>query len=1029
MNGPDLRQRVKGNGSADSKSPADSGIDLHKKLQRPGGVTIPATVVPYLHTVLGYAAFAAALAVCSHTRWHNVLKNEVAGWPEEWFPSVSAVTGDWYPARNIFQILIAMAAGPRFLLLAINYLVHDVSMSTGSRFVARLTLLFGLIRTLSCGGWVYITSTDQHDWHDIFMITYLVAGLFYMIGLTWLSWRSSKFGKQTGWKLRLGCIIGFLGLVPFLVYWFVKHKVDRIPGAYSIYALFEWSVILFDVGFDFATALDVKDISIQLVQPSSNSGPAGYTRIKQEPSLETMSRPQIVIEQSTLSTLSSHVADTYLGFVFWSMTTSLGLTIWYFPLWNMGISGFEAFLFTTLSPAVLGVPFIRRAVHCMPGIFHLLSLVGLLSYRFPEPLHRLICVGTGVGFSFLVWGSSFVDADGISSERVQSRSWSKCLPFMLGLLLSNVAKVYGFSNNPVWSIMRPENGGLNELGLGLAVLASLQVLLRPLLESKSKVASITTPEEKIAAKQGVKEARATGHWAAAAVGFGALLFALHSMLTDSGIICRWATDGYPNPGMDPLFGGVIVLLQMGIGLLISKNVNVATNTGWWLLGSTGVMALYFLPQWSTEGRYIGFGGGLIFATYICSIAPSLINQLPYFPAGRTLLLATFVYDILQLAHVWVVAYAFVPGGVYARERTHYLLIVMQFLLFVGLRSARSTLSSAEKREAPVSVHKTVRHEYDRAALTLAISYLLLAASVGARMSVRKEPKPYHPEEKLATMGIWTVHFGLDNEMWSSHQRMAEVIRELELDVIGLLESDTYRIIMGNRDLTQYLSETLGMYADYGPGPTKHTWGCSMLSKFPIIRSTHHLLPSPVGELACAIHATLDVYGTEVDVSVSHNGQEEDWLDRQLQTQTLAGIMNNSQNPFVFLGYVVTDPGHQHELYHTLVGKGRVEDIDETDWDRWCQYIFYRGLERVGYARISHGGITDTEIQVGKFVLPPEGGPRPLTVVDEDDDARIPEGQRFPEAFWGDGVRGHRYHVFDAPKYWGEMNENTERTDN
>jgi endonuclease/exonuclease/phosphatase family metal-dependent hydrolase len=75
--------------------------------------------------------------------------------------------------------------------------------------------------------------------------------------------------------------------------------------------------------------------------------------------------------------------------------------------------------------------------------------------------------------------------------------------------------------------------------------------------------------------------------------------------------------------------------------------------------------------------------------------------------------------------------------------------------------------------------------------------------------------------------------------------------------------------------TQYLGEELGMYADYGPATKTHTWGCAMLSKFPILQSTHHLLPSPDGELACAISATLDVWGSPVDVIISHNGQEQD----------------------------------------------------------------------------------------------------------------------------------------------------------
>jgi len=163
-----------------------------------------------------------------------------------------------------------------------------------------------------------------------------------------------------------------------------------------------------------------------------------------------------------------------------------------------------------------------------------------------------------------------------------------------------------------------------------------------------------------------------------------------------------------------------------------------------------------------------------------------------------------------------------------------------------------------------------------------------------------------------------------------------------------------------------------MYVDYGPGPNKHTWGAAMLSKFPIINSTHHLLPSPRGELAPAIHATLDVYGQLIDVIVSHNGthswkgslmvgQEEDPEDRFLQTTELARIMRESPRPFVFLGYVVTKP---HEgNYHILMDDSNMHDIEPGDHDRWCEYIAFRGVNRVGYARISRGTITDTEVLI------------------------------------------------------------------
>lgn len=44
------------------------------------------------------------------------------------------------------------------------------------------------------------------------------------------------------------------------------------------------------------------------------------------------------------------------------------------------------------------------------------------------------------------------------------------------------------------------------------------------------------------------------------------------------------------------------------------------------------------------------------------------------------------------------------------------------------------------------------------------------------------------------------------------------------DVVGLLETDAAKPFLGNYDMAMYLSEVLGMYTDYGPGPRHHTWG-------------------------------------------------------------------------------------------------------------------------------------------------------------------------------------------------------------
>ncbi|KAG5637425.1 hypothetical protein H0H81_004632 [Sphagnurus paluster] len=292
---------------------------------------------------------------------------------------------------------------------------------------------------------------------------------------------------------------------------------------------------------------------------------------------------------------------------------------------------------------------------------------------------------------------------------------------------------------------------------------------------------------------------------------------------------------------------------------------------------------------------------------------------------------------------------------------------------------------------------------------------------------RAAPLPAHPGPRIFNAGIWTLHFGIDNEGRDSQRGVADVLRDMKLDVVGFLETDLHRTAFGHRDLTRLAVEELGYYVDIGPGPNTHTWGAVLLSKFPIINSTYHLLPSPHGELAPAIEAVLDVFGTAITVVVAHNGQEEDPLDRELQSKELARIMAASYpRPVVFLGYVVTKPHAERPApYKIMVEDGRVHDIDYEDEDRWCEYIFYRGLYRTSYARLSRGIITDTELQIGQFALPKHG----VGVTNDTLPARylrsykeaLPAYHWFPMEYYGNeqsgGVNGHFYHVFGTPLYY------------
>ena len=668
----------------------------------------------------------------------------------------------------------------------------------------------------------------------------------------------------------------------------------------------------------------------------------------------------------------------------------------------MGISGYELAILFYTSPLLLSIPSLRVFVTKNVRFFHIFSLVGLLAFNVQNPANRLFMVGFSVSASCIAFAAT------VYAERAQTTQMeSRIFGWGIGLIMSSIAKFACQTNNPIWPIVHAGNGGWNKLGFVLAVVAVLRANRK----------SVTSGGDYLPTT-GKK-----GSPIMAGLGIGGLLFAMHSLLSDSSTMIAWVWDGYPVRGPISVPHGALTIFAMGAGLVYGLYYpGVAGSWTAFGIGSIGATLLTYYSHWT------GFYGGLILAFYLLAVTPVLIGSAVRHSPASTFGVGTFLYMFLILFHVWVVAYAFVPGGPLVREHTDWVMTTTMLSIGAGVFSA-AVSNSSNRKSVPISPNGRRQRSYY---IYVLAALQLLSISVAYLRFPTNDYTPYHQDEKVVTAGIWTVHFGLDNDMWASERRMRDVIQELEIDVIGFLESDNQRIIMGNRDITQFIAEDLGMYADFGPGPNKHTWGSGLLSKFPIVNSTHHLLPSPVGELAPAIHATLDMYGELVDVVVFHSGQEEDPEDRRLQTEYLSTLMGESPRPLILLSYLITKPLEGN--YNTYVSElSGMKDIDPTDWDRWCEYILYKKLKRTGYARISRDSITDTEIQVrslflslvlfkthasntsqvGKFVI---GEPEP------ENEMMIPEemvspARRFPTLFRGQGVRGHRYHVFNEPKYW------------
>ncbi|KAI0259848.1 Frag1/DRAM/Sfk1 family-domain-containing protein [Gloeopeniophorella convolvens] len=1028
-------------------------------------LTLRASDVARFHTYLSFTAFGGALLVASALHFTKVVKNDVAGWPDEWFPSVSATIGDWYPERNIFQLLIAITSGPRFALIAFGYLLN--SRASPSSALPGFLAVVGVLRTLSCGGWVYVTSSDDHDVHDVLMILYILLNLPWMYGGVRLSG-----GKARRHRSRVGSAFWF-SLLP-MVYYFVQHKVHRIPGAYSRYAIFEWSLIFFDILYDSATILDFENsglevsINIPIARTSARSTEADGEMPKasaNEPSdLASASIQQSVNEKSsgTSATEAHHgiasnrasalltscrpllgfLADLYFAYQSWTLLTALPVTLFYFSVWKLALAGPEFSLFATLSPLLLGFSPVSAFAASRGGRVVLAGAAGVvgLGFWWAESMWtRLAAVIFGVSCTGLHWATEW---------QMGTENGYHAVVFLLGLILSSLSKHLNHGNNPAWPIVNSSSGGHHAPVLVFGFLALVEYGTRPdplLAAAQTPTASSTAshPSTKSPKTDGKPAANSREGWLLPSVSLGALIYSLHERLSDPSSLIAWSWTGFPTAGPHPHLHTPLTLLAQVLGVLIALSVSPAGSVVSPLTASpraalvrsdisthpltfvVGALSAYLLH---TRGGWTGYAGGLLHAVFLTLITPPLLQRAGAAArargAGRVFGTVWAVWIALLFTGTFTVAYAFVPGAWNFRERTDAVLGAQLALLAPAFRwRGPSSAGPVTRSLAPVA---PPTRRLARAALAL-VAVAALLGPLARPAPPTPHPAPAHERARLLHAGIWTVHFGIDNAGRDSQHGIAALLRDMDLDVVGLLETDLHRPVFGNRDLTRVAVEDLGYYVDIGPGPNKHTWGCVLLSKFPILKSQHHLLPSPDGELAPAIEAILDVYGVNVTVIVAHNGQEETPLDRELQATELARIMAASYpDPLIFLGYVVTDPHAPRPApYEIMVTDGRVHDIDKDDLDRWCEYIFYRGLYRTAYVRVSRGAITDTELQVGQFAVPRYGlttgevpeADRLLRAWKED----LPHEHWFPDEYYGDenggGVRGHFYHVFNTPLYY------------
>ena len=256
-------------------------------------------------------------------------------------------------------------------------------------------------------------------------------------------------------------------------------------------------------------------------------------------------------------------------------------------------------------------------------------------------------------------------------------------------------------------------------------------------------------------------------------------------------------------------------------------------------------------------------------------------------AGLAFGVAGFAFIAYVFAFVLTLAYAFVPARTLWEGRLPLFLVLTALLATVSviLFAWRSRLHDIRVEGAPGAIPRV---------LTGAVVILLVVATLGSLVA----PEPATPSSSPIVVMTYNIHQGFGQDGVLGIERIAEVIRQADADIVAIQESDTARVSSGNQDAVRFLAVRLGYHEAYGPLTRDQIFGVSILSRFPILRWETIPLPSTEAERVM-VEADVQIGVQVLRVYVAHFGLLD--AERAVQADFVRQITSSAPSPRILLG--------------------------------------------------------------------------------------------------------------------------------
>ena len=178
------------------------------------------------------------------------------------------------------------------------------------------------------------------------------------------------------------------------------------------------------------------------------------------------------------------------------------------------------------------------------------------------------------------------------------------------------------------------------------------------------------------------------------------------------------------------------------------------------------------------------------------------------------------------------------------------------------------------------------------------------------------PQAQAPDRPLRVMSF-NIHHGAGTDDRLDLPRIAEVIRQSNVDVVGLQEVDRHWSARSDFvDQATWLARELKMHVAYGanlnldpllPDQPRRQYGTAILSNTPILEWDNTLLPRFGNhEQRGLLHTRINVRGVPVHIYNTHL-QHNDAAERLAQAQAIKQLIGAPDDPVILLGDLNATP--------------------------------------------------------------------------------------------------------------------------